>query len=153
MLKAFKEEGTAPVKLLLERVSSDNFVRLPNSLGMFPVSEFTASQRYFKFDKLPSSAGILPLSELLLSVSQVKLVRFPSSLGILPLSELFSRPSTTKLVKPPNSLGILPLSELKSSSRSKLSMTEELKELKALYKEGSITKSEFEKAKKKLLKD
>ena len=41
----------------------------------------------------------------------------------------------------------------KSSSRSKLSMTEELKELKALYKEGSITKSEFEKAKKKLLKD
>ena len=41
----------------------------------------------------------------------------------------------------------------KSKSRRSLSMTEELKELKELYKEGSITKAEFEKAKKKLLKD
>ena len=41
----------------------------------------------------------------------------------------------------------------KSKSKRSMSMTDELKELKELYKEGSLSKAEFDKAKKKLLKD
>ena len=50
-------------------------------------------------------------------------------------------------------LGIMTLSSVlkKEGHKVKLSLTEELKELKELYEDGSLTKEQFEKAKNKLL--
>ena len=130
MLKAFKEAGTAPVKSLLERVSSDKFAILPNSLGMLPVSEFALLSHSDLWKSNISaplkglavspgsgcfwlfSLGMLPVSEFTASQRFFKFDKLPSSAGIVPLSELLWSISEVKLVRFPSSLGILPLSEL-----------------------------------------
>ena len=69
--------GTQPVRLLPANLNTRRSVRLPNSVGIVPLSWLLSRYRSSRFGKPPSCDGIAPVSSLSFSHNCVSLLRLP----------------------------------------------------------------------------
>ena len=106
----------APVSWLPDNSRLRRLVRLPNSVGMTPVSWLLSRLRDVR---LPNSVGMTPVSWLLPRLRCERLLRLPNSVGMTPVSWLLLRIRCESLLRLPNSVGMVPLRLLSRRSTNR----------------------------------
>ena len=115
--------GIEPVSEFRENLKNNKLAKFPRLLGIVPVREFWSKNRYCSCKSLPILDGIVPVSKLSNSFKVFSLGRSPNELGIVPVIEFWFNRRNTKLVHWPKLDGIVPTNAFwKKSTRPRLTI-------------------------------
>ena len=111
-VRLLNSDGIIPVSEFEERDSSRNCVRLPSSGGIHPVNRFEERHRLRSWVRLPNHRGMLPVSWFIPAKKLVQAMSCRHSSGMWPESLLRWMRSVCNAVRLPISRGMLPVNSL-----------------------------------------